>query len=357
MRILISGILVGVVAVVVAAVWRSQSVETQPTASGEAGILTLAVLADDVLIKESNNGDFKKIDREARVGEGAEIKTTSTGRASILYSSGTVANLSENTHAVVKNLNDRGRQSKLRLLAGSIWSKLQNILGKGDLYEIETENMVASVRGTEFRVDFANGISVIEVFENKVEVQAIDPKTGQPIEGGFLMLFAGEKALIDSKNLPSLSRPLKKSKIENPAASVQPIATSSPRPTPRPSPTPTPTLSPVLFLNKPVSNPTPTPASISLPQATPVPKPVITSVTPARLQRSEGSNAEFAINGQYLTGTKTVLLNQFELQFFVLDSFTIFATVGPNIEPGVYDVSVVAISGEKLTLYRAMEIQ
>ena len=151
--------------------------------------------------------------------------------------------------------------------------------------------------------------------------------------------------MIDSKNLPSLDKPLKKFKIDStvsPSPSPKPTPSRFPTPTPTPSPSPTPTV-----------RPTPSP----VPAFTLAPKSVITSVTPAKLQKPKSGNAEFAINGQYLTGSKAVFLNQFELQFFVVDGYTIFATVSPNVGQGIYDVFVTAANGEKLTLYRALEVQ
>ncbi|MDO8626743.1 MAG: hypothetical protein Q7K39_04840, partial [Candidatus Magasanikbacteria bacterium] len=169
--------------------------------------------------------------------------------------------------------------------------------------------------------------------------------------GGFIELFAGEKTLIDSKNLPSLNKPLKKSKVDS-TISPSPLPTlkTTPNSTIRPTTSATPTPTPVVIKTaSPSPSPTPTP--------TPVPKPAITSVTPTKLQKPGSGNTEFAINGQYLTGAKAVFLDQLELQFFVVDSFTIFATVGPNIGPGIYDVSVTGANGDKLTLYRVLEVQ
>lgn len=360
MRVLISGILVGIVAIMVAvvAVSRNKTSEVSPSPSGSRFVL--AVLESKVSAKNSADTDFVEVDKETDVHEGDQIKTDQTGHASILYPNGHIVDLGVSSMLTLKNLENNGSQSTLRLFGGSVRSKLQNILNKGDFYQVETENMVAAVRGTDFLVTSFAGVSAVLVYENEVEVQAVDPKTGQLLDGGFIKLFAGEKAVVDSANLPSKDKPLKKIKIESfqiPSASltksslisVQPTVIPSPRPTPRPFPTPTPTPSPGLLLNKTVSSPTAIP--------TPAPKTIITLVTPAKLQKPEGGNAEFAINGQYLTGAKAVFLNQLELQFFVVDSFTIFATVGPNIKLGIYDVSVIAANGEKLTLYRAIEIQ
>ena len=352
MKILILGVLIGVVAVVGSLALRGRNSSQDAVSPGPSGDnrFVIAVLSQEVLVKMAAEEDFKKIEKEGEAAEGAEIQISKSGRASVLYPNGTIFNLESGTNLLIKSLNGDGEQSRLRLIVGGVWSKIKNILGKGDYYEVETENMVASVRGTEFRVQFANGVSTIEVFENTVSVQAIDPKTGEPIEGGFIELFAGEKALIDSANLPSKNKPLKKLTA---STSPKPSPQATPRPSVAPTPTPVSTSSPqvtpasIQTLSTPKPTPTPTPA----------PKPIITSVTPSKIQQAFNQEVQFAINGQNLTGSKAVFLNKINLQFFVVDSFTIFATLGPNIGPGTYDVSVTAASGETLTLYRALEVQ
>ncbi|MEK7151276.1 MAG: FecR family protein [Patescibacteria group bacterium] len=347
MKILISGLIIGVVAITVAVVIVSKNKinETLPISSG--GRFVLAVLESEVLIKKMTENDFVKIDKEADVRGGDQIKTDQGGRASILYPNGHIVDLGVSSALVLKNLEKDGNQSVLNLITGSVRSKLQNVLNKGDFYKVETENMVASVRGTDFLVTFFNGISTILVYENEVEVQAIDPKTGQSIEGGFIILSANEKTIIDSANLPSKERPIIKTNINasSPTSSVRKTAMPSALVTPRPTPTPTPPAT--LFISKP--SPTLTP--------TPKPKPIITSIVPSKLQRPKSGQAEFIINGQNLKSVKTVLINQFELQFFAVDDFTIFATVGPNVESNIYDVSVSNAAGETSTLNRAIEIQ
>lgn len=381
MRVVISGILIGIVAVVAVLVLRSGSDSLPNDQANGANNVRIAVLDNDVLLKNLDNAEFNKIEKESNASEGSEIKTSSSGRASLLYPNATIANLAESSHLIIKNLENNSKRSKLRLVVGGIWSKIENILGTGDAYEIETENMVASVRGTIFAVEFHDGVSWIASFENKIIVTAINPKTGEAIEGGIVELNAGEKTIIDNKAMPSKSNPLKQSLItavdlerkivknniinflNTPSVKViwvrlkqaSPLPTPTPKPDSISSPQATPSPTPSLVIKpktiQAISSPTPTPIP------TPEPKPVITSVTPVKLQKSEKGNVEFAINGQYLTGAKNVFLNQFELQFFALDSFTIFATVGPNIEPGIYDVSVVVANGEKLTLPRALEVQ
>lgn len=343
MKIIISAVVIVAIAVMAALALRSD--KKSPEQAGPEGSFVVAVLSPEVFVKSPDEQDFAKVEKEKSVGEGSAIKTSSSGRASVLYPNGTVVGIKESTGLVLADLDDSGNHSKIKLLVGGIRSKIENILGKGDFYQVETENMVASVRGTDFSVDFTNGVSEVEVFENEVEAQAINPKTGKFIEGAVIKLRAGEKIIIDSNNLPGPGNPLKKIQV-NPTASPRPTATATPVPKPNPTPTPTPTPKPTL-----------TSTSAQTTEPTPVQTSSIQSVSPKTIARNPDANVEFAINGKNLTGTKSVLLGQNSIGFFVLDSFTIFAKVGPNTEPGVYDVSVVTSAGETRTLYSALNVR
>ncbi|MBI2626885.1 MAG: FecR domain-containing protein [Parcubacteria group bacterium] len=345
-----------------------------------SGLSDLIVLASEVFIKNPGDADFVRIEKQAKIKEGSEIKTSSTGRATVRFPNGTISNLTRDTSIILKELSTDGNKSRIQILAGGIWSKIENILGKGDVYEIETENMVASVRGTIFASKLIDHISSIYVLENKVGVKVKNPKTNEILEDvfNFIQVEEGEKTSVNTNKLPTKANPLKKSLItkddldqelikENLGGeylereSIQKlflklIQAISPNPTSsnntlKPLTSSSVTSSPSSVLIQPVSTPTPTP--------TPVPKPesTIESVTPDMIEASSASGAELAVNGSNLFGTKKVLLNQISLDFFVVDTSTIFASLPENVEPGVYDVSIVTSSNKTLTLNQALQVR
>ena len=358
--------------------------EVSVSNNGGSGLSDLVVLAPEVFIKNLGDTDFVRIEKQAKVEEGSEVKTSSTGRATVRFPNGTISNLTKDTSIILKELSIDGNKSRIEILAGGIWSKIENILGKGDVYEIETENMVASVRGTVFASKFVSHISSIYVLENKVGVKVKNPKTKEVLEDvfNFIQVEEGEKTSVDTNKLPTKSNPLKKSLItkddldqelikENLGGeylereSIQKlflklIQAISPNPTSTNKTLnqstdsgATNSSSPVLIQQVSTFTPTPTPTP------TPVPKPesTIELVIPNTIEASNASGAEFAINGNNLFGTKKVLLNQINLGFFVVDTSTIFASLPENVEPGIYDVSIVTSSNKTLTLNQALQIR
>jgi len=129
----------------------------------------------EVLVKQPGDGDFVMIKKEAEVRGDTEIKTSAAGRARIFYPNGTIANVEHDSHVRVKKLDSSGGQSRLQLITGSVWAKIKNILGKGEYFEIETENVVANVRGTVFGIQFRDGVSQVIGIQHSVRVDGWDP--------------------------------------------------------------------------------------------------------------------------------------------------------------------------------------
>src|SRR5690242_8675966 len=94
-----------------------------------------------------------KLDVGAEVHAGDTIETGEGGRVEITMSTGTLLRLGENSRL---NLQDDVPQKAFsaRLLLGNIWAKVHKLVS-AETFHIETENGVAGVRGTEFRVEVA----------------------------------------------------------------------------------------------------------------------------------------------------------------------------------------------------------
>lgn len=262
----------------------------------------VAVLDTDVSRKQASGEEFIKIEKEAEAFAGDQLKTSTTGRATILQPNDTIANLGKNTTITLAAIDPTGG-SRIKLESGDIWSKIKRLSGQD--YEVETENMVAAVRGTAFAVRFYGTISELFVFEGTVRAKVKDYKTGQLNPLLEIDIFAGFKLKIDSQKLPETSNDLErgvingvdlepeiiknnlatldepfkliqvvdspptKTQIQQTAVPkvIKPILTKEPSPTPTNKPTPTPTLTPTSTttpvstkkLEEPTPTPTPTP--------------------------------------------------------------------------------------------------
>ena len=364
----------------------------------------------EVSVKQAGADAFLPIDDSAVVAQGAEIKTSASGKARLVYPDGTVTILDGNTVIALTTLENDGRRSRIELVFGSIVSKVKNILGTGEYYQVQTENVVASVRGTVFATEHRNKISKVYGIQNRVNVQARDPEKRDVIKGTETEISGGEKTEVSTAALPAENRRLTKEKltaedyqkpllrsdvideldeeyldekdvqefleelqrynlndselqeqlkrtqdlIDELEDLTPPIPVSTPtiapkpsvKPTPSPKPSPTPTPS-----SKPSQTPSPTPSP------TPMPKPSITSVTPAAVS----AGTDFFINGAYFTTgrnisqIRTVTIGALSVHFGIIDSMTLVAAAPET--PGIYDINVFTTTGERLTLTKALTVQ
>lgn len=386
MKIII-GIVVAIVVVTGAIIGLRHKNEIAPSLSPKAKIDTdfvVVPLDSDVLKKEELDTDFVKIEQQANFREGSSLKTTSTGRASLLYPDGGVTKLGRNSYVVLATLQDKGKKSKIKIFGGGIWSKVENILDD-ESYEVESENMVASVRGTIFGIEISSETTSIYTFEHTIRITPKN-KDGKLLENLALDVNSGEKVIITDRDI------LKNKKASKQKITIQDLEKEiikdnlvgdilersdvkkllnslkvSPSPSPKPSYTPTltPKLTPTSTISAkptptpiPTSMPTPTPTPTLMPTPTPtptpVPQPAVYSITP-KVVYSYQSQTNFAINGDNINDTKQVLLNTGNIEFAVIDQSTIFGYIGQT-PPGIYDVSVI-VGGKTLTLPKALEIR
>jgi len=77
------------------------------------------------------------------------------------------------------------RQLSVKLFFGKVWAKVTSVAGGDQRFQIETENAVAGVRGTAFRVDAHEDRSVlVRVYSGTVAVRRNAPSSAPPEDGG-----------------------------------------------------------------------------------------------------------------------------------------------------------------------------
>ncbi|MEK7582250.1 MAG: FecR family protein [Patescibacteria group bacterium] len=354
---------------------RNKSPEETPGVSN-TDVYSVAVLNPDVFLKLSPDDGFTFITGSVDIRAGAEIKTSAKGRAKILYPNGTITAIEGDSHIIIDTLDSGGGASRLQLVFGSIWSKIQNILGTSEYYEVETGNIIASVRGTIFALEYRNNTSKVYGIGNTVNVvargpqQSTIPGTSVDVSSGERVTLTGTPRVTNSplpkeqvsdadlnqtvisrniseisdeelnsswhKGLKELIKRVKKS--PSPSSSTRtptPSATASPRVSISPTPTPTPTPTPVPNIN-----------------------PLLESVFPRLIQLGQqftvnGSNF---INNQNIKQIKQVIIGTSSVQFTVIDSTTIFANPG-SLPKGTYDITIISINDTRSSLSQALTIQ
>ncbi len=180
----------------------------------------LEVLANDGVVVEIIQGQAK-ITMEGRekvltapasqeIAKGAKVETLAGGQANIIFSNGSVARLDSATSVDLSDYQSLKQSVKIKLYlnGGNLWSRVQRLLDVENEYEVKTSNTVAVVRGTAFNVSWLNNQTRIDVLNNKVNVAAVDVQTGQILPGGQTDVEAGNFVLVDSADLPSAQKPL-----------------------------------------------------------------------------------------------------------------------------------------------------
>jgi len=369
-------IVIGIVLVLVGglaafAYFRNQPEgEVSATESPAAQVYTLAVLTDEVLLKLPDQSQFTNVKETVQIGIGSEIKTSKTGRAKLLYPNGTITAIDGDSYLKIEALDGNGEHSRIELVFGSMWSKIKNILGTGDYYEVGTDNIVASVRGTIFALEYRNQIATVYGLGNSVKVSSRNPQTKQAISNTSVIVDSGQKVVVSGTPSASVSATPRVQSISDSDLSREIISryilelddedlddnnnrgirsllerlrrrltpTSSPTKTPKPTATP-----------RPSPTPTPTP--------TPDTRIKLESVIPGTIKAGE----KFTINGtNFIIGNtkkvSTVRVGSMNTTFTVIDAQTIFVTT-PALNTGTYDVKVISTSNTTSTLSDALKIQ
>jgi hypothetical protein len=113
---------------------------------------------------EIHTGDFIKYGEELTTGDNSSVD--------IELWDGSEVKLGPNSSVVIEDYMCEGNVL-VQLKNGTMWNKVKKLLG-GAKYEVKSGTM-GGVRGTEFTVEYNNGVEIIKVYEGAFEVYA--PKT------------------------------------------------------------------------------------------------------------------------------------------------------------------------------------
>lgn len=129
----------------------------------------------------------------AKVFEGDVVETKADAKAELKMKDGSVIRIGPSSKLELKAayFGEKGEKTfSARLFFGRVWTKVTGLVGGESKFEVETDNAVAGVRGTTFRVDAATDRSVlVRVYAGSVAMApgaplaaAKKPKPGERVQ-------------------------------------------------------------------------------------------------------------------------------------------------------------------------------
>ena len=143
-----------------------------PALADEPGAMTVSVVEGLCTVKAVGSGGVSPLLEGDPLREGDMVITSPGARLEIAVANGTVIRLGESSRLLLGTAPPSGGRFSARLFVGSLWTKVHKLLAS-ETFHVETENAVAGVRGTEFRVEAAEGgkDDLLRVYEGAVEVK------------------------------------------------------------------------------------------------------------------------------------------------------------------------------------------
>lgn len=121
--------------------------------------------------------------------EGEVVATGPDGKLELLLPTGTLVRLGPGTRLELRAASGSAQRFTARLAFGNLWAKVHKLLA-GEEFKVETENAVAGVRGTEFRVEVAPAKEdLVRVYEGVVEVKDHGGAWTHRVEPGHELVF------------------------------------------------------------------------------------------------------------------------------------------------------------------------
>ena len=134
-----------------------------------------SIVKGQVEVGASKDGPWKRLKRNRRVRPGQFVKTGDSAKAELKYGDGSVIRVAANSMLHLEQAGFAAKSSEVQvksnLVAGKAWAKVSKMVGSEARFEVKTENAVAGVRGTVFRVNVEqDAATVVKVYEGAVAV-------------------------------------------------------------------------------------------------------------------------------------------------------------------------------------------
>lgn len=160
-----------------------------PATAANRGSITVTLIEGSATSTAKNATVARPLASGDELAEGDVIQTGADARLELLLDTGSILRFGPSTRSELTILPKAGA-FRLKLVAGNFWAKVTKLLGT-DKFEVETENGVSGVRGTEFRIEAGTGGSqdLLRCYDGAVQVAARDGKWSHRVEPGSELTF------------------------------------------------------------------------------------------------------------------------------------------------------------------------
>lgn len=129
----------------------------------------------DVEYGPSAEGPFERLKKKRSVPVGNFVKTGEGARAELKFPDGSVVRVGPSSmlHIAASGYDGKTKEVKVEanVVGGQVWANVSKMVGSEAKFQVKTENAVAGVRGTVFRVNLdRDKATVVKVYNGAVAV-------------------------------------------------------------------------------------------------------------------------------------------------------------------------------------------
>ena len=145
------------------------------TAAARRDVADLGILADQVAARDEGASEFLPAEDGTSLDVGDAIQTDTAGRAQLTYADGSLTRIDKDSTFEIVELALEPLKAQLKLDAGRVWNRVQDLTETQGSFEVETPVATAAVRGTAFTVECVrdDDACTFSVAEGLVEVTTI----------------------------------------------------------------------------------------------------------------------------------------------------------------------------------------
>lgn len=175
-------------------------------ASEDVPAIRVETTKQSVEFKQKDSADWRRVETAQEVGIGDMVRTDKDGAAQIRWGDRGVTRLDPDTTLTIEEVpSDPSSVThaaiRLKLETGRVWSRVLKLFGPESAFEVKTNSVVATVRGTAYGTSITGSSTAVMVNEGVVEAAPSKGGNGSFVRQGKLGEFGGDGSLRNLRDL------------------------------------------------------------------------------------------------------------------------------------------------------------